>query len=296
MLRGHTSLLLFRVFIAYSQCDLWEFLGKYLRVGILQFGSSTDKIRNLERIFSIVKKVEADVVVLPEYSMFAIENLSPPEVHERSEDLDSFYLSEFRRFARENSVYVLTTIFERASHPKVFNTAVLISPHEEIVAIYRKIHLFNAYGVRESDYMVAGDSPSKVTDLAGVRAAIAICFDLRFPELFRHYALQGAEVVFVPSAWYSGSLKEETLEFLSRSRASENTYYLVVANQFGQKFAGRSMVVDPLGVVLLDLGIGEKYVEFEIDLNYVYEARRTLPLLSLRREDIYTLKFTSRNT
>ncbi|MCX8185423.1 MAG: carbon-nitrogen hydrolase family protein [Sulfolobales archaeon] len=271
-------------------------MGKYLRVGILQFGSSTDKIRNLERIFSIVKKVEADVVVLPEYSMFAIENLSPPEVHERSEDLDSFYLSEFRRFARENSVYVLTTIFERASHPKVFNTAVLISPHEEIVAIYRKIHLFNAYGVRESDYMVAGDSPSKVTDLAGVRAAIAICFDLRFPELFRHYALQGAEVVFVPSAWYSGSLKEETLEFLSRSRASENTYYLVVANQFGQKFAGRSMVVDPLGVVLLDLGIGEKYVEFEIDLNYVYEARRTLPLLSLRREDIYTLKFTSRNT
>ncbi len=254
---------------------------------MLQFGSSGDKVRNLERMLSLMKKVEADLVVLPEYSMFPIEDQSPGEVYEGSEGLDGPWVAEFKRFARENSSHVLVTLLERASYPRVYNAAALVSPEEEVVSVYRKVHLFDALGFRESDYVVPGASPSDIVEVAGVRVAVAICFDLRFPELFRHYALRGAEVVLVPSAWYSGPLKEETLAFLSRARASENVYYLVVADQYGPRFVGRSMVVDPLGTVVLDLGVGEKYLEYEIDVDRVYEARRTLPLLSLRREDLY---------
>ncbi len=239
----------------------------------------------------MMKRVEADVVVLPEYSMFSVVDQSPSEVYEGSEELDDPWVTKFKRFAKENSSYVLVTLFERASYPKVYNSAALVSPGEEVVTVYRKIHLFDALGIKESDYVIPGTSPSEVVEIARVRTAIAICFDLRFPELFRYYALRGAEVVLVPSAWYSGPLKEETLGFLSRARASENVYYLVIANQYGPRFTGRSMVVDPLGVVVLDLGIGEKYQEYEIDVDYVHEARKALPLLSLRREDVYSLRF-----
>jgi len=265
-------------------------LSRTLRVGILQFGSYPSKRANLEKIFLLIKKVEADIVVLPEYSMFTLSGRTPEEVYRESEDLEGPFVSEFKRFAKEFSTYVLVTFFEKARYPRVYNTVVVLSPREEVVAVYRKLHLFDSLGYRESEYVTPGNTPSKVFEVRSCRAAIAVCFDLRFPEVFRHYALQGAEVVFVPSAWYSGPFKEETLEFLARSRASENVYYVVVSNQFGPTFTGKSMVVDPLGVVLLNLGIGEKYVEYEVDVDYVYEARRVLPLLSLRREDVYSLR------
>ncbi|MEM2006045.1 MAG: carbon-nitrogen hydrolase family protein [Sulfolobales archaeon] len=266
-------------------------MSRALRVGILQFGSSPSKRANLEKVFLLIKKVEADIVVLPEYSMLALSGRTPEEVYGESENLEGPYISEFKRFAKEFSTHVLVTFFEKAEYPRVYNTAVVLSPREEVIAVYRKLHLFDSLGYRESEYVTPGNAPSRVFEVRSCRAAVAVCFDLRFPEVFRYYALLGAEVVFVPSAWYSGPLKEETLEFLSRSRASENVYYVVVANQFGPTFTGRSMVVDPLGVVLLDLGIGEKYAEYEIDVDYVHEARRILPLLSLRREDVYSLKF-----
>ncbi len=268
---------------------------KILRVGILQFESSGDKLKNVERILTLAKRVEADIVVLPEYSMLNIAGRSPVEVYEASEAVDGPYISEFKKFARENSTYVLVTLLERATYPKVYNTAVVISPDEKIVTIYRKIHLFDALGVRESDYMTPGDKPGSIFDVKGAKLTIAICFDLRFPELFRYYGLQGAEVVLVPSAWYSGPMKEEVIRFLARARASENTYYVVVANQYSTRFTGRSMVIDPLGTVLLDLGLGEKYVEFDIDVSYVYQVRKSLPLLELRRNDIYTLSFCNRS-
>lgn len=264
---------------------------RVLGVGILQFESSKDKLKNIERMLTLIKRVEADIVVLPEYSMLNIAGLSPAEVYGASETIDGPYISEFRKFARENSTYVLVTLLERATYPKVYNTAVVISPNENIVAIYRKIHLFDVLGARESDYMIPGNRPSSIFEVRGSKLSIAICFDLRFPELFRYYGLQGAEVVLVPSAWYSGPMKEEVIRFLTRARASENTYYVVVANQYSARFTGRSMVVDPLGTVLLDLGLGEKYVEFNIDVDYVYQVRKSLPLLELRRGDVYTLLF-----
>ena len=230
-------------------------------------------------------------MVLPEYSMFVPDGLSPEEVYALSEGLDGPFLQELSRFAEEFSTYVLAPILERSEKPpKVYNTSVLLSPSGAVVTTYRKLHLMDALGVRESTYVVPGDRPSPVVEVAGARVAIAVCFDLRFPELFRLYALAGAELVAVPAAWYRGPLKEEVLHALARARAIENTVYVAVANQYSDRFTGRSAAVDPLGVVAVDLGIGERYAEVSLDLNYLEEVRRQLPLLSLRREDVYELK------
>ncbi len=230
-------------------------------------------------------------MILPEYSMFVPDGLSSEEVYALSESLSGPFLQELSRFAEEFSTYVLAPVLERSeAPPKVYNTSALISPRGVVVDTYRKLHLMDALGVRESTYVVPGDRTSPIAEVAGARVAVAVCFDLRFPELFRLYALAGAELVAVPAAWYRGPLKEEVLHVLARARAIENTVYVAVANQYSDRFTGRSVAVDPLGVVAVDLGIGEKYVEVSLDLDYLEEVRRQLPLLSLRRGDIYELK------
>jgi predicted amidohydrolase len=250
-----------------------------------------NKLGNVERVRRLTRRVEADLVILPEYSMFPPDGLSPEEVYALSEGLDGPFVEEFTRFAEEYSTYVLVPILERSgAPPRVYNTSVLISPRGTAVATYRKLHLMDALGVRESSYVVPGDRPSPVVEVAGARVAVAVCFDLRFPELFRLYALAGAEVIAVPAAWYRGPLKEEVLHTLARARSIENTVYVAVANQFSDRFTGRSAAVDPMGVVLADLGVGERYAEVVLDLDYLGEVRRQLPLLDLRRVDVYELR------
>lgn len=263
-------------------------MGRSLRLGLFQLSASPSKRENLEKIEKVIAGSSADLVIVPEYSMANITGLPPSRVYELSESLEGPFVERVRRAASEASVHVVATLFERSGRPpKVYNTAVLISPDGGFKAVYRKIHLFDAYGYRESEYMLHGEVPSPVVDVGGTKVALAICFDIRFPELFRLYALRGAELVVVPSAWYTGPMKEETMLFLARARAHENTVYVAMVNQYGRDFTGRSVVVDPMGAPVLELGVGEKYVEYTIDADYVYEVRKMLPMLKLRRPEAY---------
>lgn len=255
-------------------------------IGILQFGSSKDKERNLGEINSLIKRCDADLVVVPEYAMFDISRAAPNEVIWAAEPLDGPFTCGLCKVAREHSTYLVAGIIER-DREGVYNTAALISPGGEVIGCYRKIHLFDAYGYMESQYFKPGNKPSEIFDIGKLRIAMAICFDMRFPELFRIYALRGADLIAVPSAWFRGPLKEETLAFLARARAHENTVYIALAAQYGENFTGRSMLIDPFGVVAADLGIGEKYIEMSIDLGYLNDVRKMLPILKLRRKDIY---------
>ncbi len=264
---------------------------RLLRLGIVQLESSKNKYKNFERAINIIEqygKVEADIMVFPEYFMYKLEDVSPEELYMISEDLGGDFVKRYIEIAKEYSSIVIGTLFERTeAKPKVYNTVVMITPDEKIKIVYRKTHLFNAYGYRESDYMLPGTSLSSIEYVKNVKIAFTVCFDIRFPEIYRIYALKGAEVVISPSAWYRGPLKEETLRFLAQSRAHENTMYVVIANQTGKTFTGRSMIVDPMGTVLLDLGIRETYSEYTIDVDYIYEVRETLPVLRLRRPTLY---------
>ena len=264
---------------------------RLLRLGLVQLESLKDKYKNFKKALNIIEQygdVEADIIVFPEYFMYKLEDLSPEELYMISEELGGDFVRKYIEIAKEYSSIVIGTLFERTGvKPKVYNTVVMITPDEEVKIVYRKTHLFDAYGYRESDYMLPGTSLSSIENIKNVKVAFTVCFDIRFPEIYRIYALKGAEVVISPSAWYRGPLKEETLRFLAQSRAHENTIYIVIVNQTGKTFTGRSMIIDPTGTVLLDLGVREVYTEYTIDVDYIHEVRETLPVLRLRRPRLY---------
>ncbi len=259
---------------------------KKINIGILQFGSSVDKDKNLEKIGSLLKPEKADIILLPEYTMGNPLDMTPDELTNYAEDIDGYFFRRLLKYSIEYGVTIIAGLFEKADDG-VYNTAVKFSSGEGMERIYRKTHLFDAYGYKETDYFKHGNEPSKIFSIKNVKFAVAICFDIRFPELFRYYSLNGAEVILVPSAWVRGPMKEETLRFLARARAHENVLYIILSVQYSKDYTGRSMVIDPLGTVIHELGIGEKYVEYTIDVDALYQVRKSLPFLKLRRTDLY---------
>jgi predicted amidohydrolase len=124
--------------------------------------------------------------------------------------------------------------------------------------------------------------------LAGI-AGLLICYDLRFPELSRLLTIKGADVLIAPSAWVAGEMKEEHWQTMIKARAIENGSYIVAPDQVGNIYCGKSLVVDPFGVVLLDMGKREGVEIVDIDKARIQQVRRSLPLLKNRRTDVYTL-------
>jgi predicted amidohydrolase len=164
-----------------------------------------------------------------------------------------------------------------------------------LVASYRKLHLFDAFTQRESDLVAPGTSVV-VAALAGVQVGVQICYDIRFPELTRALAVGGASLVTVSAAWQAGLFKEEHWVTLLRARAIENTVWIAAVGQVpdpGEKptraptGVGRSMLIDPLGVVRADLGPSPEVMVINADMSLVETVRRTLPSLANRRQDVF---------
>ncbi|MCU7786385.1 carbon-nitrogen hydrolase family protein [Pyrobaculum sp. 3827-6] len=251
------------------------------RLGIVQRAPGP-----VEKVVDMVAGARADLIVLPEYSLFDPTGMGPEEVWSNASALDKF-AEGLAKIAAETGAYVAGAFLERGPRPRVYNTTVLVEPGGGVVGLYRKTHLFDAYGYRESDVVEPGAELSQIYDVRGVKVGFAVCFELRFPEVFRELALGGAQLVAVPAAWYSGPLKEETLHVLARARAVENGVYVAVAASYSQRFTGRSLVVNPFGVVEAELGIGERFRVVEVDPSLVEEARRTVPVLNLRKPHLY---------
>ena len=253
-------------------------------VGILQHEFTSNPDKNLEIINRVLaeKYEKADIIILPEYSMINIlGGLKPEEVYLKAEKLeDSSYLSRLSDVAGNYDTYILAHMIEKSEYkPKCYSTSVLVKPSGGFEKIYSKIHLFDAYGYRESNYLLSGTSLSKALNINGKKYFVAICYDIRFPELFRTYALQDAYGVFVHAGWVKGPLKEEILDKLASSRSHENTMYIVLANQTGEMFTGRSGVFNPYGYKALDLGFKPGYAEFLIVPELVDEARNQIPVV-----------------
>ncbi len=200
------------------------------------------------------------------------------------------FVFELRRAAKTNNIYILATIYEMASTKKinpVYDTAILISNDGTIISLYRKVHLYDALGVQESLKFKAGNTiPQPNPTSIGV-IGMMICYDIRFPEMSRILAVNGAEILVTPSAWFRGVMKEDHWTTLLKARSIENGLYIVAPNQVGNTFSGRSMVVDPFGAVILDMGNREGMEVVELDLSRVNTVRKSLPLLRSRRTDLY---------
>jgi predicted amidohydrolase len=267
-----------------------------LRVAAVQLNSNGEKERNLTAAERLVRQAAADgaeLVALPEkWNLLA----GGEELVAGAEALDGPSLSAARGWARNLGIHLLAgSISERgAEGEKASNTSVLVGPDGEDVAVYRKIHMFDvdAGGVsyRESEHERPGVEPV-VAPLGELVLGMSVCYDLRFPELFRILALRGARVVAVPSAFTLATGRDHW-EVLLRARAIEDQVFVIAPNQTGEapphySSFGRSMIVDPWGVVLATAPDGEGFAAAELDLVAQDRVRESLPSLANRRPDAY---------
>jgi predicted amidohydrolase len=211
-----------------------------------------------------------------------------------AEPLDGPFCQGLSEAARSAGLAIIATLFEPAPDGRVYNTTVGYEADGSLAAVYRKIHLFDALGYRESDSVAPG-SELVVASLAGLRVGFMTCYDLRFPELARALAIAGADLLVLPAAWAAGPFKEEHWVTLVRARAIENTIWVAAAGQVPDPAEpptraptgiGRSLLVDPMGVVRLDLGITADLGIGTVDTEQTASVRAMLPSLAGRRTDI----------
>jgi len=267
-----------------------------MRAAAVQLTATPDKGRNLETADRLVRAAARDgarLVVLPEkWSLLGTGR----DLRDGAEPLDGPAIGWARATAAELGIdLVAGSVAERvAGEDKLRNTCVHIDAHGEIRACYRKIHLFDVEvdgtTYRESDHEKPGDE-AVVTQAGGVDVGLTVCYDLRFPELFRILAVRGARILTVPSA-FTLSTTRDHWEPLLRARAIENQAFVVAANQIGEhapglRSGGRSMIVDPWGVVLAMAPDRETHVVADLDLSQQEEIRRRLPSLANRRPEAY---------
>ena len=267
-----------------------------MRVAAVQLNSNGDKGRNLAAAERLVRESAAggaEFVALPEkWNLLA----GGEELVAGAEPLDGQSLTAARGWARELGIHLLAgSISERgAGGEKASNTSVLIDPEGADLAVYRKIHMFDvdAGGVsyRESEHERPGAEPV-VAPLGDLTVGMTVCYDLRFPELFRILALRGARIVAVPSAFTLATGRDHW-EVLLRARAIENQVFVLAPNQSGEapphySSFGRSMIVDPWGVVLATAPDGEGVVVADLDLAAQDRIRESLPSLANRRPQAY---------
>ena len=270
-------------------------MGRSHRVAIVQMKSSEKKEENLKISLDLVEeaaKRKAGFICFPEFQMaFSSARQSSKRLAEIAESATKGnFIMELCRTARRCNIGIVATIYEKGEIPsesRVYDTAVLINNKGKVISLYRKVHLYDALGFKESLKLMAGDSIEEPNHTSAGTIGLMICYDIRFPEMSRILALQGAEILVAPSAWFQGFMKEDHWETLLKARSIENGLYMVAPDQVGNVFSGKSMVVDPFGALILDMGNKEGMEIAEIDLSRVQSIRKSLPLLKNRRTDVY---------
>src|SRR5919197_4378046 len=267
-----------------------------MRAAAVQLNSTDEYDRNLEVAERLVKAAAVDgaqFVVLPEKWTV----LGPPEaLRSHAEPLDGPALTAAAGWARELGIFLVAGSVPELvpDQEKLANTSVMFGPGGERVAVYRKIHMFDVevadVSYRESEIEEAGDQIA-LGDANGTGVGLSICYDLRFPELYRILALRGARVITVPSAFTERTGRDHW-EVLIRARAIEEQVFVVAAGQIGEapphyRSFGRSMIVDPWGVVLAQAPDAEAFVAADLDFTIQNRMRESLPSLRHRRPDAY---------
>lgn len=260
-------------------------------VAVVQFAPGTDPSANLATLRAQVRSASqrgAKVVVAPEYSMFAVTRLDE-RVVAVAEPLTGPFVTGLGEIAREFGVYLVAGTVEQVAPEsgRIRNTLVVLGPDARLVTKYRKVHLYDAFGHLESDVVEAGQIETPATFSVGaVTFGMQTCFDLRFPEGCRRVAAAGAQVLVLPAQWIPGPAKVDQWTTLLRARAIENTVYVAAADQCAPRGAGASMIIDPTGAVLAELGDEPGVLTAAIDLDRLDAVRTANPSLTLRRFSI----------
>jgi deaminated glutathione amidase len=268
-----------------------------MRIAAVQLNSTGDKARNLAAAERLVRAAAADgaelVALAEKWNLLAAGEVMAAG----AESLDGPSLGAARSWARELGIHLLAgSIAERGEEAsdRAFNTSVLIGPDGADLAVYRKIHMFDVdvggVSYRESEHEQAGEEIVSAP-LDGIELGLTVCYDLRFPELYRILTLRGARLIAVPSA-FTAATGRDHWQVLLRARAIENQVFIIAPNQVGEapphyRSYGRSAIVDPWGLVLATAPDEECFIAADLDLVAQERTREELPSLANRRPRAY---------
>ncbi len=261
--------------------------GTAFGVAVAQFAPGDDRGANLaeiRRLAGLAVQRGASLVVFPEYSSFFPGDLGDAYLA-AAEALDGEFVRALSGIAAELGVHVVAGMVEAtAEGTRVSNTLVAVDPERGLVARYRKVHLYDAFGQRESEWIVPGAIEEPETfEVAGMRVGLQTCYDIRFPEVTRRLVDAGVDLVLVPAEWVRGPLKEHHWRTLVTARALENTIFVAAADHAPPVGVGNSMVVDPMGVEVATIGEGTDVAVAWISADRIEGVRRVNPALALRR-------------
>lgn len=257
----------------------------------IKLGCPADNLATVRRLAAEAAAQEADVLVLPELwsTGYDLENAAV-----YAAGLAEGVFAETAVLARQHNLHIIGSCLSKIGEGKFGNTAVFFNNQGAVLAAYSKIHLFRL--MDEHQFLSAGDNLSTAETRWG-KMGLAICYDLRFPELFRRYALDDCVLTFVPAEWPHPRLAH--WQTLLRARAIENQMFIVACNRVGQSigadFCGHSCIIDPWGEVVVEGGEAEALLTAEIDLERVTAVRRTIPIFKDRRPAIYNQPISQRH-
>lgn len=263
---------------------------KNLRIALIQsdicFGHPDQNYIHMEQKIKMACEQGTDLILLPELWTTAYDLTRIHEIGDRNGERTKAFLG---RLSKQYGVTLVGGSIAEIKDQNVYNTIYTYDPNGELIAEYRKIHLFRL--MDEEKYLTAGDQLSSFT-LRDTKFGLAICYDLRFPELTRSYALSGCKVLILPAEWPHPRLHH--WRTLSQARAIENQIYVVACNRVGKAgathFFGHSLVVDPWGEVLIEGSEEEEILHAEINLQLVDEIRNRIPVFADRRAELYKMQ------
>ncbi len=251
-----------------------------LQVRASQFAASIDWQENLATIEPIIEQAEDDgieLLVLPEGVLARFID-QKERIRELAQPLDGPFVTGVRALTAGKAVTVVVGIHERSDSDRPFNT-LLVLRDGEVIEVYRKLHLYDAFNALESDNVRAADAIPPLVEVNGFQVGLMTCYDIRFPELARLLTLAGADLLVLPAAWVKGPLKEHHWKTLVTARALDNTAYLVASGECGEANIGQSLIVDPLGVPLAQADEAPGSITATLFRERLEDARRRLPVL-----------------
>lgn len=256
-------------------------------VAVCQFSPTASRADNRQRIAELTADAVrrgARLVVFPEYSSYFVDPMGP-SFAENAEMLDGEFVRALQTMASAHDVTIIAGLVESAGE-RVRNTLVAVDA-TGLRAVYRKQHLYDAFGQTESDWIEPGDLGTPQTlEIDGLRFAMMTCYDLRFPEVARTLVEAGADVIVVPAEWVRGPLKEHHWTTLLAARAIENTVYVVAADHPTPIGVGHSQILDPQGVVIAGVGTSEGIAVAHLSQDAITTVRKVNPALQLRRYSV----------
>ncbi|OFR88883.1 carbon-nitrogen hydrolase [Micrococcus sp. HMSC067E09] len=261
-----------------------------MRISVGQFrptGVIEENLEVLRRLTAQAAEEGAGLVVFPEESMLTQRHLVTDTFEEAVDTEWGEFVAALKDMAREYGIAIIAGGYEPSGTPRPYNTLVAVDGSGAELGTYRKLHLYDAFKHKESDTITPGDRDLLSVRIGELTFGLLTCYDLRFPELSRKLAVDGADVLVVPAAWFKGDHKVDHWQTLLKARAVENTVWVVAADTCSDSTIGHSAIVDPLALPVAALeDEREALVTAEVTRDRIEDVRSFLPVLQNRRTDV----------